>query len=518
MEPPEDWRRLYEAAPCGLAKLDADFRIVSANAFFHDVIGAAAGHSLAGVRFQSFLSMAGRIFLQTRLQQELALTGRLEELALDIVSLDGSRTPAMLNLIQIFDDSGRPQAIQMAIWRAVAKRAYEAEVPKAREAAAQAARIKADLLANLSHEMRTPLNGVVGVATLLSATALQPEQRQMVEIIRESGDALGRMFSDLLDLSSVKAGKLTLEPRPFELSEVLNGTIASAKLKAEAKGLVWESTCSAAAARRYVGDPIRLKQILDALLSNAVKFTPAGSVRLDVDLDSDARLVLSVSDTGIGFDDSAAAALFEDFAQAEHGFSREFGGAGVGLAITRGLVDLMGGEIVARSQPGAGSLFRVILPLALGRPESEAQAEDLDERPLRILLVEDNPINQRVVQLILAAAEVDLVVAENGALGLEAWRQGIFDLVLMDLQMPVMDGLSAIREIRAAEAGEARRGRTPIVVLSANAMESHRQEAAEAGADTHLAKPVSPESLISCITQTLAGHSSRNGAPRAQSA
>jgi CheY-like chemotaxis protein len=256
---------------------------------------------------------------------------------------------------------------------------------------------------------------------------------------------------------------------------------------------------------------------LDNLLSNAVKVTRRGQVTVEIDMverEADgglSHLVLDVADTGVGFDAAMASRLFERFNQGDASVTRAFGGTGLGLSISRAIVDLMGGELTADSVPGQGSRFRAVLPLARVRPLDEvgAQASEVGAEPtpgaLRVLLAEDHPTNQKVVDLILAPYDAALTIVENGALAVEAFRAGPFDVVLMDIQMPVMDGLTAIQAIRnfEAERGDARR--TPIVALSANAMAHHREEAVAAGADLHVAKPVTAAALLTGIQAALSG-------------
>jgi CheY-like chemotaxis protein len=280
----------------------------------------------------------------------------------------------------------------------------------------------------------------------------------------------------------------------------------------------------AGARGEFLGDIVRIKQVLGNLISNAIKFTARGEVGVTIEIDDaggsqPGRLVLEVRDTGIGFDGDVARKLFQRFSQADESITRRFGGTGLGLSICHALVELMGGEIAATSQPDRGSRFRVALPLPrhrsledhdhLGRPAPRAtselepgQADPLHS--LRVLLAEDHVINQRVVELILAPVGAQLTIVENGAAALEAYAAGVFDLVLMDMQMPVMDGLAATRAIRDLERTTPGRGRTPIVMLSANAMRQHSDDASAAGADLHLAKPVTAASLLDGVCRALA--------------
>jgi PAS domain S-box-containing protein len=391
------------------------------------------------------------------------------------------------------------------------------------KAAAEAANVaKSDFLANMSHEIRTPLNGVIGIVDALSRTPLNPEQAEMVALIRGSGVTLERLVSDILDVSKIEAGQLDLEQRPFDLEEALE-PLGVMRARAEDKGLTFTVQRAADARGLFIGDSTRIRQVLGNLLSNAVKFTAQGGVAVRIEAWSDApdggaphRLAITVEDTGVGFDAGHAARLFDRFNQADSTITRRFGGTGLGLSICRSLVEMMGGEIEARSTPGAGSWFRFVLPLSRAasladydarEPSAGAACAPGVDRPLRVLLAEDHPTNQRVVQLILGSRGAEVVVAADGALALEAFEAGAFDVVLMDMQMPVMDGLTATRAIRALEGTRPDRPRTPVVMLSANAMVEHRAEALAAGADAHVAKPVTAASLLAGVQSVLGDRS-----------
>ncbi|QDH74396.1 ATP-binding protein [Brevundimonas sp. M20] len=376
------------------------------------------------------------------------------------------------------------------------------------KAAAEAANVaKSDFLANMSHEIRTPLNGVIGIVDALSRTGLTPEQTEMVELIRGSGATLERLVSDILDVSKIEAGQLKLEARAFDLEEAL-GPICVVKARAEDKGLTFTQNRSPEARGVFIGDSTRIRQVLGNLLSNAIKFTATGGITVDVAVEPDGdshRLSIAVEDTGIGFDADHAARLFERFNQADGTITRRFGGTGLGLSICRSLVEMMGGEISARSTPGQGSRFHFTIPLGRSAEVVDACAAPLPmvARALRVLLAEDHPTNQRVVQLILQGQGVEVSIVEDGAAALAAFEADDFDLILMDMQMPVMDGLSATRAIRAAERAKPQRPRIPIIMLSANAMAEHRADGAAAGADGHIAKPITAASLLAGMQTVL---------------
>jgi PAS domain S-box-containing protein len=389
--------------------------------------------------------------------------------------------------------------------------AAEKALVAAKAAAEAASQAKSDFLANMSHEIRTPLNGVIGIVDALSRTALSPEQAEMVGLIRDSGVTLERLVSDVLDVSKIEAGQMALEARPFDLEEAFASAAEVARQKAWDKGLLFRLRRGPSATGTFVGDSTRIRQVVSNLLSNAVKFTTDGSVTLSIGLEPNGgdqvRLSLVVEDTGVGFSPEHATRLFERFSQADTSITRRFGGTGLGLSICQSLVELMGGDISALSTPGVGSRFEVVIPLARADIAVGAASHHrgtgpvVRDRPLRILLAEDHPTNRRVVELILQAHRVELVIVEDGAQAVAAFAEDRFDLVLMDMQMPVMDGLSATQAIRALEATR----RTPVIMLSANAMAEHRDQARAAGADLHVPKPITAESLLAAIEAALGG-------------
>jgi CheY-like chemotaxis protein/two-component sensor histidine kinase len=381
---------------------------------------------------------------------------------------------------------------------------------QARDAAEAANRARGEFLANMSHEIRTPLNGVTGVAQVLARTSLAPDQKAMVDIIETSATTLERLLSDILDLARVDSGRIEIEAEPFDLAEAVRSTAALSEIRAREKGVGFELTLDAGAQGLVRGDAGRLKQILYNLLSNAVKFTRAGTITLRVGADDRSCppiFTFAVADTGVGFDPACKGRLFSRFEQEDGSITRQFGGTGLGLAISRDLAELMGGRLEASSEPGRGAVFTLTLPMqrADGQsagPEWEAAPAFVtgqEPRPLRVLLAEDHPINRKVVELMLASqGGVELTSVENGEEAVEAVAAGRFDLVLMDMQMPVMDGLTAIRLIRARRRA-AGAPYLPIFTLSANAMGEHVDASLNAGADRHLTKPITASVLLGAL-------------------
>jgi signal transduction histidine kinase len=380
------------------------------------------------------------------------------------------------------------------------------ELVEARDAAEAANVLKSQFLANMSHEIRTPLNGVLAMAQIMDMGELASVQRERLDVVRQSGEALLAILNDVLDLSKIEAGKMELELSDFELADLARHVEAAYGETASRKGLALVVDLHDSARGRRRGDPSRLRQILSNLMSNALKFTERGEVRLTLMGESEHgrdMLHLVVSDTGIGIPPEKAPLLFQKFTQIDSSTTRRFGGTGLGLAICRELAVLMGGRIWVDSQEGEGSAFHLLAPLpwaesAAAAPRPRPEQTDGGAHALRILAAEDNATNQLVLRTIMQTFGMDLTLVADGKQAVDAWAGGDFDLILMDIQMPVMDGVAATRSIRASEALSGRR-RTPIVALSANAMTHQVNEYLGAGMDLHVAKPIELSKLHAAL-------------------
>ena len=500
-------REAIEAMPDGLGFYDSDDRLVLWNARYAEVNPELASNLKVGLSFEDILNIG--------LKQDLyaEARGREREWAAERIAARSRASNSLEQQIagdrwlRIQDRRTSAGGYVTVVNDVTDLKRDALALAEARDAAEAANRAKSLFLANMSHEIRTPLNGVIGVAQALAATDLSPDQRQMLDLIESSGHTLQTLLSDILDLARVESGRMDLAHEAFDLRRAIDESAQLYSASAHTKGLQFFVEVEPEAQVWVEGDVVRLKQILTNLVSNAVKFTESGFISLTAgngpERGGQSTLRFTVEDTGIGFDGACRERLFGRFEQADGEITRKFGGSGLGLAICRQLAEMMGGDLDCESEPGGGSAFILTLPLtAVPAP---VVADD-DEGPglgdviptLRVLLADDHPTNRKVVELVLAQAAVELTSVENGAEAVAAYRQGGFDLVLMDMQMPIMDGLTATREIRSHEAATGG-GRTPVVMLTANAMPEHIASGITAGADRHLAKPFNAVDLLELV-------------------
>ena len=397
------------------------------------------------------------------------------------------------------------------------------EIRRQKDVAELANAAKSAFLANMSHEFRTPMNGILGLTEIVLEGERDSERREHLQLVRSSGRWLLDLLNDVLDISKLEAGKVELLDELFEPRQLLEGVVRLLRTQAEAKGLSLEARIAASVPRWLVGDEGRLRQVLINLVSNAIKFTESGFVRIEADGESTPQgacsLRLAVCDSGIGIPQEKQARVFEPFEQADSSTTRRYGGTGLGLSICRAIVDQMGGELTLQSAAGQGATFRFEvllrpgheaetpldteadpLPPAAGQDDGPTGAADLGGAP-RVLVAEDNRVNQRVVRLQLERLGCDVTVVNNGAEAVEAALGGRFDLVLMDVQMPQVDGMEATRRIRDSEAGQA----IPIVALTAHALVGDRDRCTDAGMDGYLTKPISIDQLRDALARWVAG-------------
>jgi signal transduction histidine kinase/CheY-like chemotaxis protein len=398
-----------------------------------------------------------------------------------------------------------------------------AELVKARDDANAANVLKSHFLANMSHEIRTPLNGVLAMAEVMAMDDLAPTQRERLSVIRESGAVLLGVLNDVLDLSKIEAGRLEIQDRPFDIAQLAQSIRETYAPQARDRGLAFEVAIAPEAQGLWRGDVDRLRQILGNLIANALKFTLEGAVAVRFASAEDGDgLRIDVADTGIGMSPDILPRLFDKFVQADSSTTRRFGGSGLGLAICRELANLMDGSIKVQSREGRGSTFTVLVALPReeaitdihyiddghvlaaeaaeipATPEAEAKTAPAEPSRFRVLAADDNPTNQKVVQAVLAPLHAEVVLVADGEACIQAWKESKFDIVLMDIHMPGMDGVEAAQAIRALEAAEDR-PRTPIVAVTANALAHQVEGYLAAGMDGHVAKPIEVTKLYAAI-------------------
>jgi len=515
---------LIESMQAGVLVEDEGGRVVTTNQMLCDSFALdTRSAELIGAEAAAVLGRCGQALADPAAFVELAaslLRERAPELAHELALADGRTLELDYVPIYLFPSMPQPEDCRGHLWLfhdITERKQIEAEILRAREAAEQANTAKGDFLANMSHEIRTPMNGIIGMTDLALETRLDAQQRDYLEMVKTSADALLVIINDILDFSKIEAGRLEIEHIPFRLRDEIALILRPLSIRAEQKELQLSHTVDEALPEVVVGDPVRLRQILVNLAGNAMKFTEEGGIdiraalvagRADVDEAADAVFAhFSVRDTGIGIPPEKQADIFDAFSQADGSITRRFGGTGLGLSICQKLVTMMGGRIWVESEPGRGSTFHFTLRFGVGAADDLAAAKAAPVLPallpLHILLAEDNLINQRLAVTLLERRGHRVQVCSNGSEVLQLLGEGAYDVVLMDIQMPVMGGFEATQRIREQERARDDGAHQVVIAMTANAMRGDRERCIETGMDGYISKPIGENEMFAEIARCL---------------
>jgi signal transduction histidine kinase/CheY-like chemotaxis protein len=432
-----------------------------------------------------------------------------------VFTLSQNRTcDVAITAIPHMGDYQQVHGVFLLITDSTVQKDAERKLQHAKEEAEHSAQLKADFLANVSHELRTPMNGVIGASELVLTTNLSEEQSEYISIIQSSAKSLLRLINDILDFSKLESENLRILTRTFEIRHIFFRTLDLLKVSAKEKKIVFESTVADDIPEYLIGDPDRVRQVLLNVVGNAVKFTPPkGKITASMTLEKlsgdTVTLLFTVRDSGIGISDDLLEEIFQPFVQEDTSSTRKFGGTGLGLAIASQLVQEFGGKIWAESKAGEGSSFYFTIPF--GRDKSEQLVNNtcqplpdddfssLASRKLKVLLVEDNRVNQKVASRILRKYGINVILAENGIEAVNLSTATVFDVILMDCQMPIMDGFEATKKIREHDAAHGKH--TPVIALTAHALDGDEERCINSGMDAYIAKPLKPTKLLSTINR-----------------
>jgi PAS domain S-box-containing protein len=506
------FQTLFDSSPFGVAVFELEpGRILDANAAYLNMFGFTREEAIGHTAMELRIIDAGA---RAKIIEEVKTRGSMKNLEQVMYHRSGKPVICLFSN-QLIELNG--QTYSLVLFTDITERKkLESQLVAAKEEAEHATKAKEMFLASMSHEIRTPMNGVIGMANLLEGTKLKSEQKEYVTGIKDSGERLLTIINDVLDLSKINAGKISFESEPFSIKELIKNITLNLGITAKKKNITLNAIIADAVPEYVIGDSVRLSQILWNLCGNAVKFTEKGGVQVSVSIKSEkdgkANIEFTVKDTGIGITKERLPYIFDPFVQADVHTTRRYGGTGLGLDIAKKLVELQGGTILVESTPEKGSTFKFCLTFTKASPA--VLSEDIkgtignakNLKGINILFVEDNAVNQRVGERTLTKWGASVVIAGNGRKATEMLLEKPFDLILMDLQMPEMDGIEATRYIRTSMPSVV--SHIPIIAMTASAFRGEYNKCIEAGMNNYISKPFKPEELYQMIVQTLQSNNS----------
>ena len=497
----EKYHNIIANMNLGLLEVDQNDVIQSMNDNFCDISGYSKEYLLGKKSWEIFLYDKNKNILEHK--NKLNKYGIIDIFQTPVINKKGEERWWMISDAPIYDDNGTLKGLIGIHLDISEQKQMEKDLEVARMRAEESSRAKETFLANMSHEIRTPLNAIIGMIRELSREQMNQKQQTYLNIAGISVQHLLSLINNILDMSKIGAGEFQLENRHFNLRDVIRETASIVSINAKEKMLDLNVAMSDDLSPAFIGDPTRIRQILINLAGNAIKFTKKGAINIECSVESISKsaqnVLLSIVDTGIGMDRSYLKNLFTKFSQEDRTIARNYGGTGLGMAITYELVQLMGGRVVVDSEKGKGTRVDIYLPLIMGdmqKVESEPDRDSFDKlNKIKLLLVEDNEMNRLVATNTLSLFDIHITEAENGFEAIEKLKSEAFDIILMDLQMPVMDGFDAARSIRISHPG------IPIIALTADAMPETHQKAFAAGMCDYLTKPFAPEILYGKVAK-----------------